>query len=138
MVLDQVVIIAQLILLKIIDGIVNSLLRPFFYNLLKPVNNVLPAAPWHDISFELSRFGLMYLLDQPMHREVAPWKGHITWSQCQRRTEIVGTIAYIKHSLIEHPSSFEHPLSHVAAHNLRLAHVFWASLATVGMKGTKL
>lgn len=113
----------------------SHVLSPFLHDFSELVNDILSTAPRHHVGFELSRFDLVHLLDQPVHGEVTSRKRHITWRQGQRRAEVVCTITNIQHLLVSPASSFVHPLSCVPPHDFSLAHVHWTPQAVVGMEG---
>lgn len=116
----------------------SCVLCPLLHDFPEHVDDILPTAPRHHVGFELSRFGLVHLLDQPVHGEVAPRKRHITWCQRQRRAEVVCPITNIQHPLVSPTTSFMHPLSCVPPHDFGLAHVHWTPQAVMGVEGAEL
>lgn len=116
----------------------SHVLRPLLHNFPELVDDILSTAPRHHVGFELSRFGLVHLLDQPVHGEVTSRKCHIPWRQRQRWAEVVCAITNVQHPLVSPASSFVHPLSCVSSHDFGLAHVQWAPHAVVRVEGAEL
>lgn len=98
------------------------------------LHHLLCADPRDRDRLELPGHGFVGLCDQPVHRKVPSWEGHVSWSEGEGRAEVVGSVPHVEDPLERAPALLR-PACHVVPDDHLLAHVVGTPLAVVGVEG---